>query len=113
MYKVTAPREGASMRTWILVINLLALSTIASAAAVDCTLSAPAGAVGANVTSLSMGCFGGGLLFDMFSVNSAPPGTSIFVSAIGTGSVVGPQGFSLGFQITTPTPPVDTILQYR
>jgi hypothetical protein len=101
------------MKTVILVVNLLALSTIASAAAVDCTLATPTGAIGANVTSLTMGCFGGGLLFDMFAVDSAPPGTNIFVSALGTGPVASPQGFSLGFQILTPTAPVDTMFQYR
>ena len=106
--------EGSEhMKTLNLVLCALALATIASAAAVDCTLPSPTGAVGANVTSLTMGCFGGGLLFDMFSVISAPPGTTVFVSSMGTGPVATPQGFSLGFQITTPTPPVDTILQYH
>lgn len=60
-----------------------------------------------------MGCFGGGLLFDGFAVHSAPLGTNVYVSAIGTGSIIGSQGYSLGFQILTPTAPVDTILQYR
>ncbi len=101
------------MKTVILVTSLLALSTIASAAAVDCTASAPTGAIGANVMSLTMGCFGGGLLFDTFAVNSTPQGTNVFVSALGTGPVGNPLGFSLGFQILTPPAPVDTILQYR
>ena len=111
---VPCSMEGSDhMKTLTLVLSLLALTTIASAAAVDCTLPAPGGAVGANVTSLTMGCFGGGLLFDSFTVSSTPAGSSIFISAVGTAAVVSPQGFSLGFQITTPTPPVDTILQYR
>lgn len=102
------------MRNVALVVSFLALSTIAIAAPVDCSLpTAMGGAVGANVTSLTMGCFGGGLLFDSFSVNATPPGTNVFISAIGTGPVSGPQGFNLGFQITTSTPPVDTILQYH
>jgi hypothetical protein len=101
------------MKTVILVASLLALSTIASAAAVDCTALAPAGAIGANVTSLTMGCFGGGLLFDGFAVTSAPAGTQIFVSSLGTGPMGNPQGFGLGFQILTPSAPVDTMFQYR
>ena len=66
------------MKTVLLIVSLLALSTMASAAALDCTLTSPTGVIGANVTSLSNGCFGGGLLFDSFSVSSAPPGTNVF-----------------------------------
>ena len=99
------------MRNLVVVLGLLSFGTLVNAAAIDCT-TAPA--IGSNVLSLNpMGCFGGGLLFDTFSVSSAPPGTTVFLSAIGTGPVGSPQGFSLGFQITAPNPPVDTILQYR
>ena len=101
------------MKKLLFAVSFVALCATASAAPITCT---PA-ALGLNVLALNAnpmpGCTGGGLLFDMFSVNSAPPGTTIFVSALGTGPIAFPAGFSLGFQITTPTPPVDTILQYR
>jgi hypothetical protein len=51
------------------------------------------------------------MLFDQFAVNSTPPGSNIFLSAVGTG-VVG-DSVNLGFQITTPAPPNDTLFQYR
>jgi hypothetical protein len=44
-------------------------------------------------------------------VNSAPAGSSIFLSAVGTG-VVG-DSVNLGFQITTSAPPSDTLFDYR
>lgn len=97
--------------TFYLTLALLALCTLGVAAPIDCTLAAPTGAEGTNVTALTSGCFEGGLLFSNFSVNSAPAGTTIWVSAVGTG--VTSAGANLGFQITTPAPPVDTMLQYE
>lgn len=94
------------MRIAIFVLSVFVLGTHASAAPVDCM-----SVLGSNTTSLSSGCFLGGLLFDQFSVNSAPTGSNIFLSAVGTEVVAG--GVDLGFQITTPAPPADTIFQYR
>src|SRR5947209_13031924 len=95
------------MRKILMVgLALLVSAAISSAAPVPCLT-----AVGSNVTTLAMGCTLGPLLFDLFSVTSAPPGTTIFLSAIGT--VAANPNFSLGFQITTPAPPVDTIFTYR
>lgn len=94
------------MRIVISVLSFLALCTTMSAAAVDCT-----SVLGSDTTSLTMGCSLGGLLFDQFSVNSAPLGSTIFLSSVGTAVVNG--SVNLGFQITAPTPPADTIFQYR
>lgn len=94
------------MKTSIAVLGFVALCTITSAAPVDCTTM-----LGSNTNNLPMGCSLGGLLFDEFMVNSAPLGSNIFLSAVGTAVV--PGGVNLGFQITTPTPPADTIFQYR
>ena len=84
--------------------------------AITPALATPAGCntfFGTNVLAASLipGCSFGNLVFDQFSVVSAPPGSTIFLSSIG--SAVVPSGVNLGFQITTPTPPVDTIFQYR
>lgn len=78
---------------------------VASAAPVDCLT-----VLNMDVTSLGE-CSLGGLLFDEFAVNSAPSGSTVFLSAVGTG-VVG-ASVNLGFQITTPAPPVDTLFMYR
>jgi hypothetical protein len=88
------------------VLSLLALCTILSAAPIDCLTL-----VGTNTANLSMGCALGGLFFDQFSTNSTPLGANIFLSALGTG--VAGDGVNLGFQITTPSPPVDISFQYR
>jgi hypothetical protein len=63
-----------------------------------------------NTTDFGNGCTLGGLTFSNFSYSSAPVGTSVFLSAVGTG-VVG-NDVDLGFQLTTATPPVDIILFY-
>ncbi len=94
------------MNKVILVLSLLASCTLAGAAPVDCLT-----VLGSNTNTLVMGCSLGGLVFDQFSLTSAPLGSTIFLSALGTGVVSG--GVNLGFQITTPMPPVDTIFQYR
>jgi hypothetical protein len=63
-----------------------------------------------NVTDFANGCTLGGLTFNNFSYSSAPAGSSVFLSALGTGIVNG--GVDLGFQLTTVTPPVDIMLFY-
>jgi hypothetical protein len=88
-----------------LAIALLGSCVLASASTVDCTT-----VLNTNVLSIG-GCSLAGMLFDQFLVNSAPSGSSIFLSAVGTG-VVG-DSVNLGFQITTPAPPSDTLFQYR
>lgn len=94
------------MKTLLIALSSLAVYSSVHAAPMDC-----ATVLGSNVSSLNMGCSLGSLLFDQFSVVSAPPGSNMFLSALGTGVVAG--GVNLGFQITTPNPPVDTIFQYR
>lgn len=94
------------MRMFLSLLGFSALCAVAVAAPVQCT-----SVLGSNTNSLSMGCSLGGLLFDQFAVYSAPPGANIFLSAVGTGVAAG--GVNLGFQITTPAPPNDTIFQYR
>jgi hypothetical protein len=94
------------MKLFYGIALLLAISSFAMATPTGCLSLA-----GTDVTTLSMGCTIGNLLFDEFSVTSAPPGTTIFLSSTGTSIVTG--GVNLGFQITTPTPPVDTLFDYR
>jgi hypothetical protein len=88
-----------------LTIALLGSCTLASASPVACMT-----VLNTNVLGIG-GCSLGGMLFDQFGVNSAPSGSSIFLSAAGTG-VVG-DSVNLGFQITTPAPPSDTLFEYR
>lgn len=94
------------MKRLLMALSYLAACSYVHASPVDCTT-----VLGSNVNSLSMGCALGSLFFDQFAVNSAPLGSNIFLSSIGTGVVAG--GVNLGFQIITPNPPVDTIFQYR
>ncbi len=63
-----------------------------------------------NATDFGAGCTLGGLTFSNFSYDSAPPGSTVFLSSVGTGVVAG--GVDLGFQLTTVTPPVDIMLFY-
>lgn len=94
------------MKSLFSLLGCSILCAVATAAPIDCS-----SVLGSNTNTLTMGCALGGLLFDDFTVNSTPPGTNIFLSAVGTGVVDG--GVNLGFQITTPAPPVDTIFQYH
>lgn len=77
---------------------------IANASPVDCTT-----VLNTNVLSIGS-CSLNGLLFSQFLVNSTPTGSSIFLSAVGTG--VAGNSTNLGFQITTPAPPSDTLFEY-
>lgn len=89
---------------WLIVVFLGSFG-LASAAPVDCTT-----VLNTNVLSIGA-CSLNGLLFDQFLVNSVPSVSTIFLSSVGTG-VVG-DSTNLGFQITTPTPPSDTLFEYR
>jgi hypothetical protein len=92
------------MKLFFGIAVILAISSFAMATPSTCD-----GLAGTNVTTLSMGCTYGNLLFSNFSVTSAPPGTTIFLSSIGTSLS---SGVNLGFQITTPLPPVDVLFNY-
>ena len=91
-------------KAWLTIVFLGCL-TVANASIVDCTT-----VLGTNVLSIGS-CSLGGLLFDQFVENSTPAGSTIFLSALGTG-VVG-SSVNLGFQITTAAPPSDTVFQYH
>jgi len=88
-----------------LFVAFLSFYKLASASSVDCTT-----VLNTNVLSLGA-CSLDGLVFDQFLVNSVPSGSSIFLSAVGTG-VIG-DSINLGFQITTPAPPSDTLFEYH
>ena len=88
-----------------LTVALLGSCMLASASPVACMT-----VLNTNVLGIG-GCSLAGMLFDQFGVNSTPSGSSIFLSAAGTG-VVG-DSVNLGFQITTPAPPSDTLFEYR
>ena len=88
-----------------LTILFLGFHGLASASPVDCTT-----VLNTNVLSIGS-CSLDGLVFSQFMVNSAPTGSSIFLSSVGTG-VVG-NSIDLGFQIATSTPPSDTLFEYQ
>jgi hypothetical protein len=95
-------------RVLLLAAATLALSTLAGATPIpSCTDST---VENHDVTTITNGCTLGGLTFTDFIVNSAPPGSTVFLSSVGTGLVTG--GVDLGFQVTTVAPPVDVILFY-
>lgn len=64
---------------------------------------------GDNINSISA-CTLGGLTFSNFADSSTPTGSTVWLSAVGTGVVSG--GVDLGFQLTTAKPPVDILLFY-
>jgi hypothetical protein len=98
-------KEALVKKAAWLTIAFLGSYTLASASSVDCLTVLNTNVLGIGACSLS------GLLFDQFVVNSVPSGSSIFLSAVGTG-VVG-DTVNLGFQITTLAPPSDTLFQYH
>jgi hypothetical protein len=96
-----------------IVFTFAATCLTASMAMANATCTADAGQ---NVTSIGA-CDLGGLTFSNFSVSGtpAPPGTTVFLSPVGTGTSGGE--VDLGFQLATPwngttITASDTILMY-
>ena len=99
------------------ILFALVAACLTSSMAMAATACTDPSVLGKDVTTISA-CSLGGLTFSAFSVNGVPnpPGSSVFLSAIGTQA--GPPGeVTLGFQIVTPwngttVTQDDTVLMY-